>query len=157
MVILLMFIDFSKAFDTVKHSVLISTLEHYGVRGPVLTLLTSYISGRKQFVECNGEFSDVLPVSIGVPQGSVLGPLLFIMYINDIVNCTHNLVSEDCPDLSSFILFADDTNVFVSGPTLKDSILIAERTLTQLCDYLYCNYLHINVKKLSILFSVIRM
>ena len=107
-----LFIDFSKAFDTIKHDILLRKLEHYGIRGLALDLLTDYLSSRFQYVTLDGVCSDLLPISIGVPQGSVLGPLLFIVYINDIANC----VSDS--NKSLFILFADDTYIFIRAKTI---------------------------------------
>ena len=69
-----MFIDFSKAFDTIKHDILLAKLEHYGIRGPALDLLSDYLTSRFQYVTIDGVCSDLLPITIGVPQGSVLGP-----------------------------------------------------------------------------------
>jgi hypothetical protein len=99
------FIDLSKAFDTLTHSILIKKLEHYGIRGITLEWFKNYLFGRKQYVFLNGTSSTTSDVVCGVPQGSVLGPLLFIIYINDIINCS---------DIFNFILFANDTNLFYS-------------------------------------------
>ena len=75
------FIDLSQAFDTVNHNILISKLEHYGVRGTSLRGFESYLSNRQQYVEFNGVSSESCKIKCGVPQGSILGPLLFLLYI----------------------------------------------------------------------------
>ena len=138
------FIDLSKAFDTIDHSKLLIKLEHYGVRGICLQLLTSYLSNREQFINFNGTESDVTSVEYGVPQGSVLGPLLFLVYINDLVQSNHTSSMEDNED---FILFADDTNIFVIGENEHDVYLNAQKVLNNIYDYMYCNQLHINFTK----------
>ena len=92
-------LDLSKAFDKVPHLRLLYKLNHYGVRGQVLKWVTAFLSGRSQSVVCEGLASTTKPVTSGVPQGSVLGPLLFLVYINDLPSCvrsTPRLFADDC-------------------------------------------------------------
>ena len=100
------FIDLQKAFDTVDHNILLQKLNHYGIRGIANNWFNSYLSNRTQFVSINGFQSKTKNISIGVPQGSVLGPLLFLIYINDLnVAINYAIVHH----------FADDTNLLITG------------------------------------------
>ena len=96
------YLDFQKAFDSVPHRRLIKKLEAYGIDGPVLEWIREHLRGRSQVVVVNGEKSEEAPVISGIPQGTVLGPLLFVVYINDLLD---NISSNG-------LLYADDTKIF---------------------------------------------
>ena len=136
------FIDLQKAFDTVDHDILFRKLELYGIRGICNQWFRSYLKGRKQYVSLNGKKSDYKQVLHGVPQGSVLGPLLFIIYINDLPN---SLIFSDPT------LFADDTCLLYSNSSLK---LINKRLnidLKRLFKWLCANKISLNVSKTEVL------
>ena len=96
------FLDISKAFDTLNHDILHTKLSYYSVKGLSNNLIQSYLANRKQFVEINDTKSDMLPITTGVLHGSILGPLLFLIYINDITNASN---------LFEYILYADDSTL----------------------------------------------
>ena len=132
------FIDLSKAFDTVPHNLLLHKLEHYGIRGNALNLLESYLSNRKQFVSIEGIKSSMQDVKIGVPQGSVLGPLLFLLYINDLPNSVNNVNS---------ILFADDTTMFARDNDVYDLCNTISSDMLLVKEWLIANSLTLNESK----------
>ena len=113
-----------KAFDTVNHEIRLVKLEHYGIRDNVLNWFQSYLSNCKQYVSINGESSEPLEINCGVPQGSVLGPLLFLLYINDLPNISKVL---------DFYLFADDTNIYYESNSIQD----LEKTINKELNKLY--------------------
>lgn len=135
---LTVFIDFSKAFDTVNHSILLKKLHHIGFRGNSYNWFQSYLSNRKQYVTIHDSTSDYRDVTIGVPQGSTLGPLLFIIYINDLCNC---LLYLDA------LHFADDTTLFIGGSNLRLIETMTNDDLTRLTDWLCVNRLSLNLDK----------
>ena len=115
--------DLKKAFDSVDHDVLLKKLEIYGIRGTTNEWIRSYLNSRKQYISIDSSVSNVLNVSCGVPQGSVLGPQLLIMYINDICNGS---------DILKFILFADDTNVFCADSDVARLVKASNTELDKL-------------------------
>ena len=142
---IVIFLDLSKAFDTVDDDILISKLNRYGIRGVALNWFKNYLSNRSQFVIWENEMSTSLPITCGVPQGSILGPILFLLYINDIYRSS---------SLLSFILFADDTSLFYSSANLTQAIAVVNEELCKLSLWFNCNRLSLNLKKTySMLFT----
>ena len=134
------FVDLSKAFDTVNHNILLDKLSHYGIRGNLHNLFSSYLSNRKQFVRVNNVNSDLKDITCGVPQGSVLGPLLFLLYINDLANC--------CPEVF-FRIFADDTGIFFHCKDITTLSSLAEKIIQNISRWFECNKLTSNANKTS--------
>ena len=136
------FIDLSKAFDTVDHNLLLRKMEYYGIRGHALLWFTSYLSYRIQYVSLNQTNSETLPVTCGAPQGSILGPLLFILFINDIVNAS---------TIAEIIMLADDTTLFFKHKELGILYTTINVELAKISQWFKLNKLSLNIKKTTML------
>jgi hypothetical protein len=136
------FIDLQKAFDTVDHNILFSKLNFYGVRGVALSWFKSFLTGRTQYVSVSGVDSILREIIYGVPQGSVLGPLLFLLYINDLFNAI---------PYSQANLFADDTMLFLQNSSLKSLTKRINLDLKCLCNWLNANMISLNASKTELL------
>ena len=131
------FCDLKKAFDTCDHNILLLKLKRYGVTGTELQWFESYLTKRKQFVSIKNHSSSLLEISLGVPQGSILGPLLFLLYINDL------------PLSSKFLslLFADDTTLVLTHENLNTLILNVNEELHKVCEYFRINKMVLHPEK----------
>lgn len=121
------FLDLSKAFDTINHRILIQKLEHYGIRRITKLWFQDYLKNRIQVVKYRQIRSKEMLTQAGVPQGSILGPILFLLCMNDI---------ENCSKLHSFILFADDTNIFYRNNCLKTNNKVIEAEINKVTEWL---------------------
>ena len=133
-----LFLDFSKAFDTVNHTILLHKLYKYGIRGLAFNWFKSYLQNRSQYVKIGNVESDQLNVVCGIPQGSTLGPLLFLLYINDLPNSSTKL---------SFRLFADDANIFYASKDLNEIEVVMNEEFQNILKFCNANKLSINMKK----------
>ena len=135
---LALFLDMSKAFDSIKHDTLLRKLEFYGIRGNALSWISSYLSNRYIKVKYKNSLSDRYLVTYGTPQGSVLRPLMYLVLANDLVNCLK---------FSNCVTFADDTTIFAAGCNLKFLYSKINQDLKRLSEWFQCNSLTLNVEK----------
>ena len=136
------FVDLQKAFDTVGHEILLQKLDHYGIREGSLALFRSYLSNREQRVRIRDNYSSYKPVKHGVPQGSILGPLLFLIYINDLNKSIEH---------SKTFHFADDTGLLCRNKSLKKLNCRVNQDLSNLATWLRSNAISLNAKKTEII------
>ena len=141
------FLDLSKAFDIIDHNILLHKLTYYGFRGKALDGFSSYLSKRKQYIIHNNEKSTMEKLTCGVLQGSILGPLLFILYVNDIVNTSSVL---------EFVLFADDTTILYSHEDLASRIDVVNNELKEVTNCFKAKRLSVNANKTNYMLLGIR-
>ena len=132
------FIDLSKEFNTINYNNLLEKLKAYGIQSENLKWFKSYLSNRKQFISYNHSKTEMKTVKCGVPQGSILGPLFLLIFVNDLNNLTKVLDS---------VLFADNTNLFCSDSDIRAVFEIANQELGQIGDLFLANKLSLNVEK----------
>ena len=132
------FLDLSKAFDIVNHNILLEKLKAYGIQSENLKWFRSYLPNRKQFILYEDFKTEVKIVKCGVPQGSILEPLLFLIFVNDLSNSTKVLDP---------VLFVDDTNLFCSDNNIRTLFETANKKLSQINDWFLANKLSLNVEK----------
>ena len=132
------FIDLSKAFDTINHDILLSKLHHYGIRGNAHKWFQSYLTNRKQYTEFHNQSSISCNIKHGVPQGSILGPLLFLIYVNSF----HHSFNH-----AHAIMYADDTNLFISYTRPEKVFSLAQQELHNVANWLLANKLSLNTDK----------
>ena len=135
---LVVFLDIKKAFDTVNHDILLKKLEMYGLGDSALALLRNYLTDRTQKCQLQGMLSEQRTITCGIPQGSILGSLLFTLYINDLPNCLKHTTPR---------MFADDTSLTAAGETLGEVERRVNEDLSNVHNWLSANRLNLNIAK----------
>ena len=133
-----MFLDLKKAFDTVDHKILLEKLFKYGIQGKIISWFCSYLTERRQYCRIDGECSKPLRITCGIPQGSCLGPLLFIIYLNDF---------EECLEFSSASMYADDTHTTIASKDITELSQMMKEELENISEWMRVNKLSANPKK----------
>ena len=138
------FIDFSRAFDTIDHEILLRKLKMYGFDNTSLNFMSSYLNSRRQYTVVSGCKSNSSTVTYGIAQGSIVGPLIYILYAND--------VFREIDDPKAMIMYADDTLLLSTGTSLDESIQNGQDMLNKITLWCDLNKLTINVKKTKSMF-----
>ena len=133
-----LFMDFKKAFDSINHDILLRKLQFYGFHGKIYQWIKSYLSNRSQYIKLEEAESSLQNIEFGVPQGSILGPLLFLIFINDMPNCS---------EIIFFCLFADDSNLFINATDFDSLQSILNNELPKVSNWILVNQLSVNFKK----------
>jgi hypothetical protein len=139
---LVVFLDLKKAFDTIDHGILLSKLELYGITGNALSMIRSYLTDRNKKCQLGDLMSTERRVTCGIPQGSILGPLFFLVYINDLPECLNQATPR---------LFADDTNLTVARESIQEIELNMNSDLACINEWLLANKLSLNVTKTELI------
>ena len=132
------FIDLSKAFDCLQYDKLFTKMRYIGFTDNTVLWFQDYLSNRQQVVDVDSTVSDQQPMQLGVPQGSILGPILFLIYVNDINNCDKT---------AEFVKFADDTTIITTGASIEEAAHKMNASLTKVAKWFLCNKLNLNPSK----------
>ena len=132
------FLDLNKALDTVDHGILLRKLSRLGMDNVALEWFSSFLTNRSQITYCNGAYSDLTPISLGIAQGSILGPLLFICYMNDLPD-----VLKHC----NVTIYADDTVISYASKSISEIQSKITLDLRRICEWMQANKLTLNTKK----------